>query len=182
MKKSTNYWTRKFHRWGAILCCIPLLLVIATGLMLQVKKQVAWIQPPTAKTDHSEMTLSWDELLRIAKTDSNASIEDWSDVDRLDVRPAKGLVKLRARNRWELQIDLANGEILSSKYRRSDLIESLHDGSFFGEWSKLGIFLANGFVLLALWFTGMWLWYLPFKAKAIKKRRLQQKKSESAAG
>lgn len=175
MKRSFNYWTRKFHRWGAVVCCIPLLLVIITGLLLQVKKQVAWVQPPTEKTEHSRMALSWDEMLSAAKLDPNASIETWKDVDRLDVRPSKGLVKLRAKNRWELQIDLVSGEILSSKYRRSDFIESLHDGSFFGEWSKLGVFLVNGIVLLSLWITGAWLWYLPFKAKAAKKKRMNAK-------
>ena len=33
--------------------------------------------------------------------------------------------------------------------RRSDLIESIHDGSYFGgDWTKLGLFLPAGIVLL----------------------------------
>lgn len=48
-----------------------------------------------------------------------------------------------------------------SKYRRSDLIESIRDGSFFGgDWVKLGLFLPAGLVLLLLWFSGLWMWWV----------------------
>lgn len=174
MKRSFNFWTRKLHRWGALICCLPLLLVIVSGLLLQVKKQVPWVQPPTENAGHRELVLSWDELLESARQDPDAGIRSWDDVDRLDVRPGKGIVKIRSKTSWELQVDLRNGDLLASNYRRSDLIESLHDGSFFGDTSKLVIFLANGLILLGLWFTGMWLWYLPIKVKQNKKKKQQQ--------
>jgi uncharacterized iron-regulated membrane protein len=72
---------------------------------------------------------------------------------------------------------LADGRILSSAYRRSDWIEQLHDGSFFGDWAKLWLFLPNGIVLLGLWITGAYLWYLPFYAK----RKKQKSKLQAAA-
>jgi hypothetical protein len=34
-----------------------------------------------------------------------AGIREWQDIDRLDVRPGKGVVKVRTENHWELQID-----------------------------------------------------------------------------
>ena len=71
----------------------------------------------------------------------------------------------------KVQIDLATMEIMQSKYRRSDWIEQLHDGSFFGDWAKLSVFLVNGLVLLALWVSGAYLWYLPFLAKSKSKQR-----------
>ncbi len=177
MSRSFNSWTRKLHRWGAVICCVPLLLVIVTGLLLQVKKQVSWVQPATIKAGHSDLVIGWEQILTSAQSDQNAGIQSWDDIDRLDVRPSKGIVKVQAKSRWELQMDLANGKILSSEYRRSDIIESLHDGSFFGDWSKLILFLANGLILLALWFTGAWLWYLPIKVKRSKKKRQQNKAS-----
>ena len=182
MKRSFNFWTRKLHRWGALVCCLPLLLVIGTGLLLQVKKQVSWVQPKTCNAGHSNLVISWDQILESAVTDPRAEISQWQDVDRMDVRPSKGIVKIRSQNRWELQIDLATAEILSSCYRRSDLIESLHDGSFFGSWSKLGLFLPNGIVLLGLWFTGMWLWYLPIRTKRKKRRKKKPDVEVSAVG
>jgi uncharacterized iron-regulated membrane protein len=171
MPRSFNFWTRKLHRWGALICCLPLLLVILTGLLLQLKKQVAWVQPPTMDAGHSRLVISWDRILESARSDSRAAIGDWSDIDRLDVRPSRGLVKIRANNDWELQLDLQDGTILSSRYRRSDLIESLHDGSYFGDVSKLIVFLLNGIVLLGLWLSGLWLWYLPIRVKRQKQRK-----------
>ena len=183
MFRNLNWLTRKLHRWGALLCAIPLLLVIGSGLLLQVKKQFPWVQPPTTAGAVSNATpqQSWADVLRIAGSVEEAQIDAWSDIDRLDVRPGKGIVKVRSNNRWELQIDLQSGKVLSSTYRRSDLIESLHDGSFFKDSAKLWVFLPNGLVLLGLWVTGAWLWYLPFYAKRKKKKRKEEKYSETRA-
>ena len=167
-----NRWIRKLHRWGGLLTLAPLLIVIVTGLLLQVKKQVPWVQPPTQKGIQSEPTLSFDEILGVAREIPEASVETWEDVDRLDVRPSKGLVKLQAKNRWEIQLDATTGEVLSSTLRRSDWIESLHDGSFFHEAAKLWVFLPNGLILLGLWITGAYLWWLPLGVR--RKKRLQR--------
>jgi uncharacterized iron-regulated membrane protein len=93
---------------------------------------------------------------------------------------AQTAVKVQARNHWELQLDLRDGKMLSSTYRRSDWIESLHDGSFFSEPAKLAIFLPNGIILLGLWFTGCYLWYLPYLARSRKKRKLPLSESPDA--
>ena len=56
--------------------------------------------------------------------------------------------------------------MLQTAYRRSDLIESIHDGSFFaGDWTKLGLFLPSGIALLLLWLTGLWMFWLPISVK-----------------
>ena len=167
MTRNWNWWSRKLHRWGGLAIALPLFLVIASGILLQVKKQVSWVQPSTQSGIKADTTPAqdWESILQIARSVPPAEIADWSDIDRLDVRVDKGIVKVLAKNRWELQLDLASGEILSSTYRRSDLIESLHDGSFFHEQAKLWIFLPNGLILLGLWFSGMWLWYIPIRAR-----------------
>ncbi|QEG22414.1 PepSY-associated TM helix domain-containing protein [Mariniblastus fucicola] len=170
-----NRWSRRLHRWGGILIAIPLLLVIATGLILQFKKEFAWIQPKTLSGSPNQMTIGWPKVLESAMGDEDARINSWADVDRLDVRPAKGVIKVRAKNGWEVQLDSATGEILSSAYRRSDFIESLHDGSYFSDFVKLYVFSANGMILLGLWISGIYLWFLPIQAKRKKKRRLAKK-------
>lgn len=177
--KSLNWLTRKLHRWGAIITAIPLLIVILSGLLLQVKKQVEWVQPASQKgsVTEGEFPTSLQSLLTVAKSVPEAEIASWSDVDRIDVRPTKGIAKIQCKNRWELQVDLATLQILSSTYRRSDLIESFHDGSFFSDSAKLWVFLPNALVLLALWGTGMWLWYLPIRAKRKKKLKMNRSKS-----
>jgi uncharacterized iron-regulated membrane protein len=171
-----NRYSRKLHRWGAIIIAIPLLLVIVTGILLQIKKQVAWVQPPTLRGESSELNILWDDVLKSATAQPEAEIKSWDDIDRLDVRPGRGLIKVRSNNGWEVQIDASNANVLSTNYRRSDLIESLHDGSFFDDRAKITVFLANGLILLGLWFTGMWLWYLPISARRKKQKRLNAEK------
>ena len=150
---------------------VPLLLVVLTGLLLQFKKQVAWIQPATKRGETEQLLISWDNVLDAAKAIPAAEVESWKDIDRLDVRPSKGVIKIRCKNRWELQLDSSSGNVLSSAYRRSDFIESLHDGSFFSDYVKLYVFSANGLILLGLWITGAWLWYLPIGVKRKKKKK-----------
>ena len=100
------------------------------------------------------------------KTDSRLGVTDWDDVDRMDVRPGRGVVKVTTKSRWEAQVDLGTGDVLQTAYRRSDLIESIHDGSIFGgDWTKLGVFLPAGITLLLLWVSGLWMWWVPFIAK-----------------
>ena len=158
------------HRIGAILIALPLLLVVATGILLQVKKQVSWVQPPTAKGSSDELTLSFDQILAAAAS-ADVGIASWDDVDRLDVRPSKGIVKVRGKNRHEVQVDTQTGEVLQVAYRRSDLIESLHDGSWFHDSAKLWIFLPSGIVLFGLWGTGIYLFALPYLVKRRRKER-----------
>lgn len=181
MAKSLNWWTRKLHRWGAVLMALPLLVVIVSGLLLQVKKQVTWVQPETMSGSGSELEVEWDQILQSARSDANAAVAEWSDIRRLDVRPGKGLIKVQCKNGWELQLDSGNAKILASNYRRSDLIESIHDGSFFSDAAKLWLFLPNGIVLFLLWISGAYLWYLPFASKAAKRKRKQANKNNEAA-
>ena len=163
------------HRWGALIAAVPLALVIATGLLLQVKKQVPWVQPPTQKGTGQVPGLDWPRILAAAQAAPEANVTSWDDVDRLDVRPGKGLIKIQCKNSWELQIDASTGDLLSSKYRRSDWIEALHDGSFFHDNVKLWIFLPSGLILMGLWVSGVYLWYLPIQARRKKIRRLQER-------
>lgn len=161
---------RKLHRWGAILIALPLLAVICSGILLQVKKQVTWVQPPTVRGIGGDPEISLEQVLGAARS-AGKGIDTWEDVDRLDLRPSKGVVKVRGNNRWEVQVDTATAEVIHVAYRRSDLIESIHDGSWFSEDLKLYLFLPSAVILFVLWFTGIYLWWLPHGAKRRKKRR-----------
>ncbi|HKL19918.1 MAG TPA: PepSY-associated TM helix domain-containing protein [Halalkalibaculum sp.] len=169
---------RKIHRWGALLIALPFLIVLITGLFLQVKKEFSWIQPPSQKGSISYQTpeVGFDRILEISKSDSEANISSWEDVDRLDVRPDDGVVKVRSVEGWELQIDLGTGAILSSMMRRSDIIESIHDGSWFHDQAKLWIFLPSAIVVTILWITGIYLFFLPYFAKWQNRKRMKNRK------
>ena len=126
--KKTN---RKIHKWGSIIIALPLLVVCVTGILLLLKKEFSFIQPPTFKGSSDAPSLQFEQVLTIAKTVESAEINNWKDINRLDVRPSKGLIKIRSNNETEIQIDSGSGEILHVAIRRSDFIESIHDGTFF---------------------------------------------------
>jgi uncharacterized iron-regulated membrane protein len=165
---------RKIHYWGSITIAVQLFIVLITGVLLLLKKEIDWIQPPTVKGEKKGVALEFDRILKIARTVPEAEILSWSDVDRLDVRPGKGMLKVRSNNRWEIQINAHSGEVLQVAYRRTDLIESIHDGSFFGNYSKLWIFLPSATVVIVLWVTGMYLFIYPYYIKAKRRRREQR--------
>ncbi len=156
---------RKLHRWSAMVVAIPFLIVIVSGLLLQVKKEVAWVQPPNIEVEVDSLSLSLQDILNISSKVPEAEISNWIDINRLDVRPDKGIVKVRSENHWELQINLESGEIVHSAYRRSDIIEQLHDGSWFHESAKLWVFFPAGIIVLILWVTGTYLFFVPLLAK-----------------
>ena len=59
------------------------------------------------------------------------------------------------------QLANTTAEVLNVAYRRSDLIESIHDGSFFSDAVKLYVFLPTGILLIIMWGTGIYLFLLP---------------------
>ena len=168
---SAARWNRKLHRWGAIAAALPLLIVIGTGILLQLKKESDWIQPPTQRGSDGPPEIRFERILEAARTVPEAGVRSWVDVDRLDVRPGEGVAKVRAKSGWEVQVDTATGRVLQSAVRRSDLIESLHDGSFFHDRVKLWIFLPAAIVLACLWVSGIYLFLLPHLRRREGRRR-----------
>lgn len=168
-----NLLNRKVHYWLSIGVAVPILIVIVSGILLQVKKQFSWIQPTEQKGKSKTAEISLPQVLEISKTVAEAEIKTWDDINRLDVRPSRGMLKVWAKNNWEIQIDTETGAILQTAYRRSDIIEAIHDGSFFHDSIKMWIFLPSGIILLTLWLTGMYLFVLPLW---VKRRRRESKK------
>ena len=168
---------RKTHRWGAVLVAAPFLLVIVSGLLLQLKKELAWVQPPTKKGGSQVPSVGFDAILEATRRVPEAGVESWDDIDRLDVRPKDGIIKVQCKNRWEVQIDFATGAVVQIAYRRSDLIESLHDGSLFGDPAKLYVFLPSAVVVLILWVTGIYLFVLPYAVKWQRRREESRKRA-----
>lgn len=171
MKINWRRLNRKIHYWGAIIIALPILIVIVSGLFLQLKKEIDWIQPPTIKGSAKIPTLAYADLLNVAMTVSEADIKSWADINRIDLRPGKGIAKVRANNNWEIQIDHQSGEILHVAFRRSDIIESIHDGTFFHDNAKLWLFLPAACILFILWITGIYLFLLPYMAKNKSKKQ-----------
>ena len=159
---------------------LPFLVVIATGILLQLKKEFAWIQPPTMRGKGKAPKVDFAQLLAVATGRSESEAKGWGDVERIDVQPGRGIAKVQTKNRWEYQVDLETGETLHAAYRRSDLIEAMHDGSWFHDKAKVWIFLPSAIVVFALWVTGIYLFVLPFAARR-QKRLAREAKAASRA-
>jgi uncharacterized iron-regulated membrane protein len=169
---------RLVHRWATPVVAIPSIIILVTGVMLQLKKQSDWIQPPTRYGSGSIPVIDFGEILEVVRSVDEAGITSWDDVDRVDIRPSKGVIKVRSVTRWEVQIDGVTGSVLHSAYRRSDLIESLHDGSFFHDAVKLWVYLPAALVLTVMWATGLYLFVLPSLAR----RRRPARRTSRASG
>ncbi|MFM2413695.1 MAG: hypothetical protein RJB05_871 [Armatimonadota bacterium] len=150
---------------------VPLVVVIISGILLQLKKQLPYVQPVEQSGIVHEPVVTpagYLEAINAAKQDGDVT---WKDVQRIDIRPSKGIAKVILKSDVEYQIDLGSGHILQREIRRSDFIESLHDGSFFaGDISKLGLFLPAAIGLLVLCLSGIYMFWLPIIVKLRKRR------------
>src|SRR5687768_4121379 len=165
-----NSLNRKVHNWAAFAISLPLLVIICSGIMLQLKKQSSWVQPPERPGTPGVPSINFDQILEVCGRVLEMEVRSWADVNRIDVRPSKGMLKVWAKSNWEAEIDISTADVLQVAYRRSDMIESIHDGSWLHEGVKLWVFLPAGLTLLLLWMTGMYLFVLPYLVKWRRRR------------
>ena len=164
---------RQIHYWLSLAIAVRAAIIFFAGIFLMLKKEIEWVQPATQSGIVADQVpeISFDQMVEAARNHPEAQIEAWTDIDRIDVRVGKGVAKLRANSGWEVQVDTRTGDVLNVAYRRSDLIEQIHDGSFFSDAVKLYVFLPTGILLIAMWGTGLYLFLLP---------RFRKKKSRKA--
>lgn len=160
---------RVWHRWGGIVIALLAIISALTGILLSLKKNIDLLQPPTSKREFSALS-EWKSLAELADIANaafaNAHPNISNDVDRIDVQPNKGIVKvLMEKGYWEVQLDGKSGEVLSIAQRHADWIEHLHDGSIISDGFKLISMNVLGWGLLLMVITGLWLWYGPKKVR-----------------
>jgi uncharacterized iron-regulated membrane protein len=180
--KSNLKKVRLVHRYAAGTLFVFFIFLSVTGILLGMKKHSSGrILPETMQGTTSELSL-WlplDSLQKIASIalheSAGSGLSD--DIDRIDVRKEKGIVKFTfLEHYWEVQVDGASGEVLQVRRRWADLIENLHDGSIvdhvFGlgnDHARFAYTLIMGTSLLVFTITGFWLWISSGKPK--KRRR-----------
>ena len=162
---------RKIHRWTGATLFVIFLFISITGLLLGWKKDSKGYILPKTQKGSSTVAAEWLPLAQLQDRalfciDSlNPNLDP--SIDRMDVRPGKGVVKFTFEKYYqEIQLDLRTGQLLSFGKRRSDLLEQIHDGSIVDRqmgWSffKLLYTSISGLALLTFTITGFWLWYGP---------------------
>ena len=148
----------------------------ATGILLGWKKNSATLQPPTQSGAATELK-AWLPLARLEAAATAALAQELGPgdpgrlvVDRMDVRPGDGVVKVLFPAAWEVQVDGGTAAVLSVDRRHSDWIEKIHDGSIISDLFKLITMNVLGLGLLALAASGFWMWYGPKRLRRARGR------------
>lgn len=172
MKAFKFFWTA--HRWTGVVAAIFILHVAVTGVLLIVKKRFPSLQPPTCSGAPGGVAdfITLQRLFEAAARSGHAAFATPEDIDRIDFQPGKRVFKvLSAHGYEELQVDAVSGAILSHDWRPSDLIEDLHDGSWFGDWVHAGPWILVPIALIFLSVSGIYLWIEPLLRKRRRRTR-----------
>lgn len=146
---------RKWHRWISIFVIVPFSITLVTGLIMATRGFNTWVQPSYPEFS-AELKIDFNEILRISQSVPEAKIRTWSDVSQIDVRPAKGNIRVRSKyDDWELQINGQTGEIVTSAKRRHSFLVSLHEGAYFGPIVRYGIFFTSSIGMFFLLISGI---------------------------
>ena len=144
------------HEWTAIIVAVPLIFIMVTGIFLQLRKPVEWIQPSAAKgAARFDPQVVPADVLAAVRAVPEMKVESWDDVLLLDYRPKKGIIKARNPGHFETQVDAKTGAVLKKGQRWNDIVMYLHDGSTLG--LQYLMFIPVGFMALYLLISGFYL-------------------------
>lgn len=165
---------RKIHRATGIALFALFLIIAFSGLLLGWKKNSSGYILPNTQQGVSSNLADWMPLdhlkdLAIQTLQDSVGADLSPELDRIDARPSKGILKFTfTAHYWEVQLDATNGTPLSVALRRSDFLEALHDGSILdrnlkldGGYFKLVYTSVMALALILFSLTGFWLWYGP---------------------
>lgn len=154
------------HLWLGVIFTGALLVISATGILLNHKREIG-LMPDVSHSAGASFreSLSLDSLAMIARASvlgNTLAVGSINDIDRMDVRPRNGYVKVRMRDNasTEVTVDLGSGEVLNVGRRGDVFLEKLHSGEAFGNrWVLLSDAAAIALVVTLI--TGYWLWLVP---------------------
>ena len=156
------FWN--IHKWTGLTLGLVFACSAVTGFALLMKKKVDWIMPPTLTGADGTIDdlITVQEVLTAVFARNHPDFQDIGDIDRIDFRPGKRVHKVHSEHHHaEMQIDAITGAVLSIGTRRSDFLENLHDGSFYGEWVHTWFMPVVATSLLFMTGSGIWLWIEP---------------------
>ena len=151
------------HLWLGVLFTAILLVVSITGVLLNHKRGLG-LMPDVehAPTGPFTASLPLAELASraLGAVERTGGIES---IDRMDVRPADGYVKVRLADAasTEVTVDLVSGEILHVGGRGDVFLEKVHSGEALGSRTWVVLSTIAAIALIVLLVSGYWLWLAP---------------------
>ena len=150
------------HLWLGIATTGIVLVICITGVLLNHKRPLGLMPDvPNESPGPLPRARPLAELAARAGAAVPAAVAA-AGIDRMDVRPGDGLVKVRFDDRevHEVTVDLASGRVLDVGLRNDVFLEKLHSGEIFGGQGVLLSDLA-AVALAVLVISGVWLWLYP---------------------
>lgn len=150
------------HRWLGVAATALLVVICITGILLNHKRELGLMPDvPNEPSGPFPAALPLSDLASNAAAVLDPGIVS-KGIDRMDVRPSDGLVKVRFNDRrvTEVTLDINTGEVLHVGERNDQFLEKLHSGQIFGDLWVL-VSDAGAVFLLGVLVTGYWLWLYP---------------------
>jgi uncharacterized iron-regulated membrane protein len=165
---------RKIHRLTGICLFVFFFILGLSGLILGWKKNSSgYLLAKSYQGTSTDLKL-WLSVDSLQHLSQHYLIQEWgteisTSIDRIDMRPDKGMVKFIFKENFNaVQLDAATGKLLHMEKRRADFIEQIHDGTIVDKWLglksgqfKLFYTTIMGLALITFTISGFWLWYGP---------------------
>jgi len=152
------------HRWAGIAAGLVLALSAASGFLLLLKKDYAWLQPKVVRgADGPPQQLQ--PLYAVYGAVFALGLPQFrseADIARVDFRPSHRVHKVTSvHDDLEVQVCAITLATSGPAVRRSDWLERLHDGSWAGPAMHGIVMPAAALVLLFLAGSGYVMWAVP---------------------
>jgi uncharacterized iron-regulated membrane protein len=158
--------SRQVHKWIGIGIALFLALIAFTGFFLATKKRFPWMQPPPAegaKVASAGQIISVEQAVNAAFARGHTQLQKLEDVDRVDYRPGDNIFKVISNEGYiEVQVDGKTGQVLSDSFRNDQLMEDIHDLSFFAEFAHAWLLPLIAIGLLTMAITGIGIFATPY--------------------
>ena len=139
---------RKWHAYLGLIAFLPLLATSLTGVMLQLRSKVEWIQPKPVPVvlEEGRPFIPVEEILKKYPQGT---------VERFMYRPGKSGYVLGLKNGDEVQVHPQTGEVSKSAPRLSTTLIHIHEGSWMGPFGTLFIHFSAGLIMIFLLISGV---------------------------
>jgi uncharacterized iron-regulated membrane protein len=170
---------RQWHIWGSVISLFAIVIFFATGYFMQIRRDVPVVMPKSlqAKTESGKKikythNITHDDILQAVIAQPEMGVKGWDDIYQFDWRPKKSMVKVKANNLMEAQVNTATGKVEQVMKRNYDWISRLHAGEMvgpgqhFNQPSTINLsdyFLIATLIFIFLLLSGLYLWIKKLK-------------------
>lgn len=141
---------RRLHAKVSVIIFVPLLIIVLTGVILQLRQQFNIIQPKTSRLPLQ----AFDQVIAPGKILEKHNLKS-QEVSQFIFKPKHFIYLIRFKDGMQWQVHPLTNEVIKKSKRYTGVLIELHQGSFFGRWYMYFIALTSSLGLLFLMYTGM---------------------------